>query len=69
MTAKRVLISIDARLLARVDQACGRMGLKRSTYLALLAEKDLQAASGPGATPTARAAVAALDRLLREPPA
>ncbi|MGQ0608946.1 MAG: hypothetical protein ACT4OQ_10855 [Chloroflexota bacterium] len=69
MTAQRVLISIDARLLARIDQACARIGLKRSTYLAQLAEKDLHAASGPGETPTARAALAALDGLLREPPA
>ncbi len=64
MTAKRVLISIDERLLARIDQECARNGFKRSTYLAQLAERELQAASGPGATPTARAALAALDMLL-----
>lgn len=69
MTAKRVLISIDERLLARIDQVCARNGVKRSTYLAQLAERDLLAASGPGTTPTARAALAALDGLLRERPA
>jgi len=69
MTAKRVLISIDARLLAQIDQSCARIGMTRSAYLAQLAEKDLQAASGPGTTPTARAALAALDSLLREPSA
>lgn len=69
MTAKRVLISIDERLLARIDQACARNGLKRSTYLAQLAERELIAAAGPGATPTSRAALSALDDLLREPPA
>lgn len=66
MTAKRVLISIDERLLARIDQACASHGLKRSTYLAQLAERDLHGASGPGKTPTARAALASLDTLLRE---
>ncbi len=67
MTAKRVLISIDERLLARIDQACARDGFKRSTYLAQLAERDLHAAGGPGTTPTARSALAALDALLRDP--
>ncbi|MDQ3691937.1 MAG: type II toxin-antitoxin system HicB family antitoxin [Chloroflexota bacterium] len=66
MPAKRVLISIDERLLARIDQECARNGFKRSTYLAQLAERELQAAGGPGATPTARAALVALDALLRE---
>ncbi|MDQ3149339.1 MAG: type II toxin-antitoxin system HicB family antitoxin [Chloroflexota bacterium] len=64
MTAKRVLISIDERLLARIDNECARNGSKRSTYLAHLAERELQAASGPGITPMARAALAALDTLL-----
>ena len=66
MTAKRVLISVDERLLARIDQACARIGMKRSTYLAQLAERDLDAAAGPGTTPTARAALAALDALLNK---
>lgn len=66
MTAKRVLISIDERLLARIDEACARIGMKRSTYLAQLAERELHAASGPGATPTARAALDALDALVNK---
>ena len=65
MTAKRVLISIDERLLAGIDQACRRSGLTRSAYLAQLARRDLDAGTGPGKTPTARAALAALDGLLR----
>lgn len=69
MPAKRVLISIDEGLLARIDQACARIGMKRSTYLAQLAERELIAGAGPGTTPTARAALAALDDLLRERPA
>ena len=66
MTAKRVLISIDERLLTRIDEACARIGMKRSTYLAQLAERELLAASGPGATPTARAALTTLDALMSE---
>lgn len=66
MTAKRVLISIDERLLARVDEACARIGMKRSTYLAQLAERELHAAAGPGTTPTARAALATLDALMNK---
>jgi len=64
VTAKRVLISIDERLLARVDQAASRQGMTRSAYLAQLAERDLQAAIGPGKNPTVRAAISALDALL-----
>ena len=66
MTVKRVLISIDERLLARVDQARGRSGMTRSAYLALLASRDLDAGTGPGKTPGARAALGALDGLLRD---
>jgi hypothetical protein len=65
MPAKRVLISIDERLLDRIDQACARLGTSRSRYLAQLAETDLVAGTGPGADPVARAALATLDELLR----
>jgi metal-responsive CopG/Arc/MetJ family transcriptional regulator len=64
MTAKRVLISIDERLLARVDQARTRQGMTRSAYLAQLAERDLHADAGAGKNPTVRAALTALDALL-----
>jgi metal-responsive CopG/Arc/MetJ family transcriptional regulator len=64
MTAKRVLISIDERLLARIDENCARIGMPRSAYVAQLAYRDLEAASGPGSTPSARAALAALDALI-----
>jgi metal-responsive CopG/Arc/MetJ family transcriptional regulator len=42
--AKRVLISIDTRLLDRVDRAARRKGMTRSGYLADLAIRDI----GPG---------------------
>ncbi|HEY6609066.1 MAG TPA: type II toxin-antitoxin system HicB family antitoxin [Candidatus Limnocylindria bacterium] len=51
MTAKRVLISIDERLLARIDASVARRGLTRSGYLAQLAATDLEAGHGPGAEP------------------
>jgi hypothetical protein len=66
MTAKRVLISIDERLLARVDDACGRLGMSRSAFLAQSAARELDGGAGPGADPSVRAALANLDRLLAE---
>jgi metal-responsive CopG/Arc/MetJ family transcriptional regulator len=64
MPAKRVLISIDERLLARIDDACARRGLTRSGYLAQLADADLVGRRGPGTDPAVRHALAALDALL-----
>lgn len=64
MPAKRVLISIDDRLLERLDERAARLGLSRSAYLAQLADADLSGGTGPGADPEARAALAALDGLL-----
>lgn len=67
MTAKRVLISIDERLLDRIDQACARRGMTRSAYLAELADADLSGNVGPGAEASVRAALETLDTLLGEP--
>jgi hypothetical protein len=64
MPAKRVLISIDEGLLARVDAACARRGMTRSGYLAQLADTDLGGSRGPGADPGVRAALGAIDELL-----
>jgi hypothetical protein len=66
MTAKRVLISIDERLLARIDDACERVGTSRSAFLAQSAARELEGAIGPGADPTVRAALSTLDELLTE---
>lgn len=65
MPAKRVLISIDERLLARIDDACARRGLSRSAYVAQLADADLTGGTGPGADPGVRSALGTIDRLLR----
>lgn len=66
MTAKRVLISIDERLLARIDEACGRLAMSRSAFLARSAAHDLDGGVGPGADPSVRAALVSLDRLMAE---
>lgn len=68
MPAKRVLISVDERLLARIDDACARRGMTRSAYLAQLANADLAGHIGPGADHRARGALAEIGRILREPP-
>ncbi|HYI67609.1 MAG TPA: hypothetical protein VEW95_11870 [Candidatus Limnocylindrales bacterium] len=65
MTAQRVLISIDERLLAAVDRAAARGGLSRSGYLAELATRDIGANSGPGVDPSVRAAMRSIDELFR----
>ena len=64
MPAKRVLISIDERLLARIDEACARRGMSRSAYLAQLADADLLGGAGPGADPGVRSALATIDSLV-----
>lgn len=56
-------MSLDDRLLRRIDRAAKERGLSRSAYLAELAERDLGLARGPGATPQARSALRRLDRL------
>ncbi len=66
MAAKRVLISIDERLLARIDAACERRGMSRSAFLAESASRDLEGGTGPGASPGVRGALATLDQLLGE---
>ncbi|HEX2883348.1 MAG TPA: ribbon-helix-helix protein, CopG family [Candidatus Limnocylindria bacterium] len=66
MPAKRVLISIDDRLLERIDAACERLGMSRSAYLAQSASRDLEGGTGPGASPAVRSALATLDRILGE---
>jgi hypothetical protein len=66
MPAKRVLISIDERLLERIDEAADRLGMTRSAFLAQSATRDLDDGTGPGADPRVRASLAALDRLMSD---
>lgn len=62
----KVLLSIDAKLLARIDRAARRLGLSRSAFLARLAARELGGETGPGAEPRARRAARALDALFRD---
>lgn len=65
MAARKVLISLEDRLLRRIDRAARARGLSRSAYLAEIAAKDLGGQRGPGADPSVRAAMADVDELFR----
>jgi hypothetical protein len=64
----KVLISMDEKLLRQLDRAAKRAGLSRSAYIARLAARDVEQATGPGADPDVRKALAEIDRLVRENP-
>lgn len=64
----KILVSIDDRLLKRLDRAARKLGLGRSAYLARLAARDLGVEQGPGRDPKVREALAALDRLFAKHP-
>ena len=59
----KVLLSLDERLVVRIDRAAAELGVSRSAYIARLADRELQSRGGPGASATSRAAVARLQRL------
>jgi hypothetical protein len=65
----KVLVSLDDRLLKRIDRAAKARGLTRSAYFAQLAESDFAHERGPGGSPAARAALRRLDRLFADSPA
>ena len=62
MPAKRVLISIDERILARIDDAAQRTGQTRSGFLAQAAMAQIE---GGGSRPQqhAKDAIGGLDEL------
>ena len=64
MPAKRVLISIEERTLARIDDAARRSGLTRSGFLAQAAMAQIE--GGGGGEPQTKAALRALDDIARE---
>ena len=66
---RKILVSIDDRLLSRIDRSAKAAGLSRSAYLGRLAAHDLGSHRGPGAGTRARRAVARLDRLFDAHPA
>lgn len=65
MASRKVLVSLDERILARIDRAARRLGLSRSAYIAQLASKGTAAERGPGAESSVHAALRSLDRLFR----
>jgi metal-responsive CopG/Arc/MetJ family transcriptional regulator len=64
----KILVSVDDKLLAKIDRAARLAGLSRSAYLARLAARDLGADRGPGAQRQARRAIARLEKLFRMSP-
>ena len=64
MPAKRVLISIDERILARIDEAVQRSGQTRSGFLAQAALAQIEGGGG-GAQPRSKDALGALDDLAK----
>jgi metal-responsive CopG/Arc/MetJ family transcriptional regulator len=64
----KILVSVDDKLLARIDRAARSAGMSRSAYLARLAARDLGEDRGPGAGRQARRAVARLQRLFGTQP-
>jgi hypothetical protein len=64
----KILVSVDDKLLARIDRAARSAGLTRSAYLARLAARDLGTARGPGADRQARRAITKLEKLFKDGP-
>ena len=67
----KILVSVDDKLLARIDKAARSLGLTRSAYLSRLAAREVEASHGPGRTASARRALRKMDELFasneREP--
>lgn len=63
MDVTKILVSVDERLLSRIDRAARAAGLSRSAYLARLAERELDIRSGPGLEAHVRRALTRLDKL------
>ena len=61
----KVLISINDRLLERVDAEARRRGLTRSALVSDMAIKELGEEKGPGAKPEVQQALRELQKLFR----
>lgn len=62
-SVSKILVSVDDKLLAKIDRAAKSAGLTRSAYLSRLAARDLGKERGPGAGQQARRAVTRLQKL------
>ena len=63
MLMTKILVSVDERLLARIDREARAQGLSRSAYLARLAERELDMRQGPGLGVHVRRALNRIDKL------
>ncbi len=68
MATRKVLVSLDERVLARIDRAATRRGLSRSAYIARLANTESVGEHGPGLDSSVHKALRSLDRLFRRKP-
>lgn len=68
VATRKVLLSLDQRVVSRIDRAAKRRGLTRSAYVEQLAVADLASEKGPGADPSVRAALASVDDLFERNP-
>jgi hypothetical protein len=59
----KILVSVDDKLLARIDKAARSLGLTRSAYLSRLAAREVEAAHGPGRAVVSRRALERIDGL------
>ncbi len=59
----KILVSVDDKLLARIDNAARSAGLTRSAYLSRLVERDLGNVRGPGVNRHVQRAIAELQEL------
>lgn len=59
----KILVSLDDKLLARIDKAARALGLSRSAYLSRLAAREVEASHGPGRAAAARRALGRIDKL------
>jgi hypothetical protein len=66
--ARKILVSMDERLIAGVDEAARAAGVSRSAFLSGIASDALGLESGPGATDEVQRALDELDRLFAEAP-
>ena len=64
----KILVSVDDKLLARIDRAASSAGLSRSAYLARLAARELGEERVPGASRQAQRALARLQKLFDAQP-
>ncbi len=68
MASRKVLVSLDDRILARIDRAATRRGLSRSAYIARLATTENLNERGLGVDSSVHKALRSLDRLFRRKP-